>query len=146
MTLYFFKAFAHQRQLLALQISWQRLLRRAKVGWIKGVLNYLQVVVIHVGKFLDEVAAHVFLYLEDSIELLCVLVNDFINRLNFELVEGRADIEWTFVYFFVVELEASKLLKQRNSFISCRLNGFVSTLHVLVGIPLVSQSMQSDIE
>jgi len=57
------------------------------------VLNYLQVVVIHVGKFLDEVAAHVFLYLEDSIELLCVLVNDFINRLNFELVEGRADIE-----------------------------------------------------
>jgi hypothetical protein len=57
------------------------------------VLNYLQVVVIHVGKFLDEVAAHVFLYLEDSIELLCVLVDDFINRLNFELVEGRADIE-----------------------------------------------------
>ena len=146
MTLYFFKAFAHQRQLLALQISWQRLLRRAKVSWIKGVLNYLQVVVIHVGKFLDEVAAHVFLYLEDSIELLCVLVDDFINRLNFELVEGRADIEWTFVYFFVVELEASKLLKQRNSFISCRLNGFVSALQVLVGIPLVSQSVQSDIE
>jgi hypothetical protein len=146
MTLYFFKAFAHQRQLLALQISWQILLRRAKVGWIKGVLNYLQVVVIHVGKFLDEVAAHVFLYLEDSIELLCVLVDDFINRLNFELVERRADIEWTFVYFFVVELEASKLLKQRNSFISCRLNGFVSALQVLVGIPLVSQSVQSDIE
>lgn len=145
MTLYFFKALAHQRQLLALQISWQRLLRRAKVGWVKGVLDYLQVVVIHVGKFLDEVAAHVFLYLEDSIELLCFLVDDFINRLNFELVEGRADIEWTFVDFFEVELEASKLLKQRNSFVSCRLNGIISALQVLVGIPFVSQSVQSDI-
>jgi hypothetical protein len=51
------------------------------------------VIVVHVGKFLDEVATHMFLHLEDSIKLLCVLVDNFVNRLNFEFIEGRANIE-----------------------------------------------------
>lgn len=83
------------------------------------MLDYLYMIVFHLCEFFDEVATHMLLHFEDTVDLALApaFLNYCLEWLDSKAIHDWADVVSRLVYFFVIKVERRELLMQPSGLV-----------------------------